>query len=234
MNIIIAILPVILIGIYIYNKDKNKEPVSLLVKLFLGGIASTFITIVISLLSGIFFPVLITEDPTQLNNIEIIIYAFIGIGFIEEFSKWIITYLISYNNKEFDEVYDIIVYSVFVSLGFAALENILYVTDNEMITAITRGVFSVPSHTCVGIYMGYYLGLAKISEVNNNKKNKNKNLFLSIIVPSILHGIFDYCLLKSKITYLIAFLLFVIILYLYSKDKVDKFTNKNMKITNNK
>ena len=230
MNIIAAILPVIIIGIYIYKKDKNKEPTGLLIKLFIGGIASTIITIVLGSIVELFLPNLVADNIAKLNTLELIIYAFISVGLVEELSKWIITYIISYNNKEFDEIYDIIVYSVFVSLGFAALENILYVMDKGMITAITRGIFSVPGHTCVGIYMGYYLGLAKIDEVKNNEKNKNKHLLLSIIVPSILHGIFDYCLFKRSITYLIAFLLFVIILFLYAKDKVEEFANMKMNL----
>ena len=230
MNIIAAILPVIIIGIYIYKKDKNKEPTGLLIKLFIGGIASTIITIVLGLILELFLPNLVADNLAKLNTLELIIYAFISVGLVEELSKWIMTYIISYNNKEFDEIYDIIVYSVFVSLGFAALENILYVMDKGMITAVTRGIFSVPGHTCVGIYMGYYLGLAKIDEVKNNGKSKNKNLLLSIIVPSFLHGVFDYCLFKSSITYLIIFLLFVIILFLYAKDKVEEFANMKMNL----
>ena len=173
-----------------------------------------------------------TED---LNLIELLVHAFIGVALIEEFSKWIMTYLISYNSEEFDEVYDIIIYSVFVSLGFAAFENILYVAGGGVVTAVARALLSVPGHACNGIFMGYFFGLAKLSEINNNEALKRKNLALSLIAPTILHGIFDYCLMTQRLIFLLVFLLFIFLLYKHANKKLKQYSNisRKMKYKNN-
>ena len=55
------------------------------------------------------------------------IYVFLFVALIEEGSKFLMTYILGYNNKEFDEVYDMIVDASFVSLGFAFYENLIYI-----------------------------------------------------------------------------------------------------------
>ena len=126
--LLVSVLPVLIVAKYIYNKDKNKEPLRLLIRLFIGGFISVFITLFLTtILESVnpFFKI----DYDKLNLLELLVSVFVGIALIEESSKWIVTYIISYHNKEFDEFYDMIVYSVFVSLGFALFENILSISD---------------------------------------------------------------------------------------------------------
>ena len=174
--LIISILPIIIIGNYIYNKDKEKEPTKLLAKLFISGILSTIFVIVVSIILETLFPIF-SNNTEELNTIELIVNVFIGIALVEEFSKWIVIYKIAYNHEEFNEFYDMIVYAAFVSLGFACIENILYVLSNGIGTGILRAILSVPGHACDGIFMGYYLGLAKISKTNKREDLTKKNLF---------------------------------------------------------
>jgi len=152
--LLIAILPVVLIGLFIYKKDKNKESTKLLFKLFGFGILSCFLVVIISLFLGIFFPIL-TAPTEELNLLELLLQVFIGVALIEEFCKWVITYKLTFKHDEFDEIYDIIIYSVFVSLGFTCFENILYVLEGGIVTGIIRALLAVPSHACFGIFMGY-------------------------------------------------------------------------------
>lgn len=225
----ISILPVILIGLFIYKKDKNKEPTKLLIKLFLGGIGSCILVTFISYILGLIFPIFNTSTE-NLNSIELIIYIFIGIALVEEFSKWIFAYKLSYNDEEFDELYDAIIYSIFVALGFASLENLLYVYQFGITTGIIRALLAVPGHACDGMFMGYYLGLAKISDINNKKDIKIKNLILSMLIPTITHGIYDYCLLNGKNIFIIFFFIFVIFIYVYVIKKIKKISSINRKI----
>ena len=77
--------------------------------------------------------------------------------------------------------YDIVVYAVFVALGFAAFENILYVFDLQSIqVGIFRGLLAIPGHVCDGIAMGYYLSLAKYHEQKGNKQEEKRNKIKSI------------------------------------------------------
>lgn len=226
---IVSALPVFLLGMYIYKKDKNKEPSKLLAKLFIGGILSCFLVIIISLIIKLFIPVL-NKEITELNLFELIIYVFIGIALVEEFCKWLITYKISYNDNEFEEIYDMIVYSVFVSLGFAFFENLLYVSEGGLTTGILRALLAVPGHACDGVFMGYYLGLAKQNVLHNQNELKKKYLILSIIMPTILHGIYDYCLLTGRLLFILLFFIFIINIYIHTIKKVKKVSSTNRKM----
>ena len=225
----LSILPIILFGSYVYFKDKNKEPKKLLLKLFIGGILAAILTLVIDILLSILFPRFFNSDSFT-SSFELIIYAFLVIGLIEEISKWILLYLFSYNNKEFDQLYDMIVYSVFIALGFALVENILYVYDGGIDVAIGRFFLAIPGHVSIAIFMGYYLSLAKLSTLNNINNLKNRYLILSIIVPIILHGIYDYCILASNFFLLIIFFVFILILFYKANQKLIFMSKLKIKL----
>lgn len=225
----LSILPIILFGSYVYFKDKNKEPKKLLLKLFIGGILAAILTLVIDILLSILFPRFLNSDSFT-SSFELIIYAFLVIGLIEEISKWILLYLFSYNNKEFDQLYDMIVYSVFIALGFALVENILYVYDGGIDVAIGRFFLAIPGHVSIAIFMGYYLSLAKLSTLNNINNLKNRYLILSIIVPIILHGIYDYCILASNFFLLIIFFVFILILFYKANQKLIFMSKLKIKL----
>ena len=221
--IFLSILPVYLVGRYIYNKDSVKEPKRLLVKLFMGGIGAFFVTIVSTLFLALFFPSLLSEEM-NMDLVSLFFHVFLGIALVEEFSKWIFVYKIGFNNKEFDQVYDMIVYAVFVSLGFACFENIFYVLENGMSTAIIRGLLAVPGHACDGVFMGYYLSLAKLSSIHGNDSLRKRNMFFSVLVPVLLHGFYDYCLFSQNVILILLFFVFIISLYIITSKRVSKMS----------
>lgn len=228
--LILATLPIILICFYIYSKDKNKEPIKLLLKLFFFGILSCILVVCITELIYIFIPFM-NKNINQMGFIEILFYSFIIVALVEEFCKWLMVYKIGYNNKEFDEVYDIIVYSVFVSLGFAFLENLLYVLLNNSISVgIARGLLSVPGHACDAIFMGYYLSLAKRYRKNNDRQNEKKNINKSIFIPVLLHGIYDFCIFSGQNIFIIIFFVFIINLYIISIKRLKQTANITTKL----
>lgn len=230
LMLILAILPVILVLLFVYNKDKSKEPFSLLIQLFGLGIASCFLVLLVSNFLGLFIPFM-AKDLKELNEIEVFLYAFFGIALVEEVCKWIMVYYKGYNHQEFDEVYDIIVYAVFVSLGFAFFENILYVFGSgSLATAILRAVSAIPGHACDAVFMGYFLSLAKQFYYKGEVEKEKKYIVLSIIVPAILHGIYDYCLLSGIIPLLLVFIIFVIFLYINSIKTLKKVSEENKRL----
>lgn len=224
----ISILPVFLIGNYIYRKDSEKEPTKLLVKLFFSGIGSFFLTLIITLIISFFNPGILS-DESSLDLFSLLIHVFLGIALVEEFSKWIFAYRIGFNNKEFDQNYDIIVYSVFVALGFACIENIFYVFDRGFVTGIFRALFAVPGHACDGVFMGYYLSLAKFYIINGNKSLYRRNLFLSLFIPILFHGFYDYCLFSRNIYLILLFFIFIVTLYIFTFKRLKKVSLSNRK-----
>ena len=225
--VFLAVLPICLILVLVYTKDHSREPIKLLFSLFVLGIISCGMVLLISKGIRVLFPNL---DAELLDNgiLGVLIYSFFRVALLEEMCKWIMLYIGGYKNKEFDETFDIIVYSVFISLGFAFLENILFIMNYENIGSILlRAILSVPGHACFGIFMGYYLGMAKI-----NKNEKIKNYILSIIVPFSAHGIFDFCLMCKIEMLVVVFLLFVFLIYILSIYRLNTALKYNTKICN--
>ncbi len=184
----LAILPVIALMIYVYKKDKyEKEPIGMLIKAFLLGILSIPIALAID---GFFAGVL--------PGVTVFFQAFFQAGIPEEFAKWILFMLFIWKNKNFNEFFDGIVYACFIGLGFACIENIMYVFGSEtyssaISTGVMRALLSVPGHFLFAVIMGYYLGLAKFK-----KNERSKFLTFSILFPIIAHGLFDYLLMLSS------------------------------------
>lgn len=229
--LVISLLPGFLLARYLYNKDKEKEPMGLLIKLFCGGIIACLMVLIVSSILEILS--ISGGDTNEMSLTELAFEAFICIAFVEEFCKWIIVYKYSYNHVEFDEFYDMIIYSAFVSLGFACFENIFYVYEGGISTGIIRGVLAVPGHACDAIFMGYYLGLSKICDIEKNKIGKTRNIILSILIPMLLHGAYDYFLMSNSLLMFIAFVIFIILLYIFSIIKVKHVVSSDKKIVNN-
>lgn len=220
--LMLAVLPSIVLGWIIWKNDKvEKEPGGLLVGLFFSGIGSIIVTL---LLSPFVYMLPMCNPETGNTLIELFFGVFIGVALVEEFSKWIFVKLITWKNKEFTHIYDAVVYAVFVSLGFATLENILYVVDGGLVTALIRAILAVPLHTFCGVFMGYYYGLAKQSEINNRKELVTKNLFLSLLVPVLIHGFYDYCLFTGNPILVVLFYIFVILIYIFAFRRVIKLS----------
>ena len=145
---IISFLPIVLLGIYIYKKDSVKEPKSLLMGLFASGFLAAILVVIVNLLLILIMPHLyLSGDYSQFSFFELFILVFLEVALVEEFMKWIMIRFIGYPHKDFDQIYDIIVYAVFVALGFAAIENFFYVIEG----GITLGIYNA-DNVDVGFY----------------------------------------------------------------------------------
>lgn len=216
----LAVLPVIIIGIFIYQADKKeKEPISEIIKAFLFGFISIIMTLVISYILKINY-----IDVDTNNYFQVFLYSFCAISLIEELSKWICSYLFLRKNKNFNYLFDGIVYVTFVSLGFATIENILYTFTGGIATGIVRAITTVPAHAFFGIISGYHLALAK----ENNKNNEGKIHFIySLLIPILLHGFYDFCLLTDSIIFYLIYLIFVVFLYIISMKSATKLQRED-------
>jgi RsiW-degrading membrane proteinase PrsW (M82 family) len=182
----IALAPGVAIGVYIYLKDHHeREPIGLLLRAFLFGVLSVIVTLIISSIISQF----VTIDESSLS--EQAVHAFIIVALVEEFSKFIFVRGILYRSNHFNEPFDGIVYSVMVSMGFATLENVLYVFDGGMGTALMRMFTAVPAHATFAVLMGFYLGKAKFEH------KKGYYALHALGVATLFHGAYDYCLFVS-------------------------------------
>lgn len=178
----IALAPGAAITLYIYLKDKHeREPLTLLLISFFYGVLSTFVTLAVSMPLNLL--VMLKSDDV----IDQFIEAFFKVALIEEASKFLFVRFILYPNRNFNEPFDGIVYAVMVSMGFATLENFLYVFEYGFQTGILRMFTAVPAHATFGVMMGYYLGKAKFT-----KSNGFFFAILALLIPTLFHGAYDY------------------------------------------
>ena len=216
-----ALLPIAILVYYIYHKDKKSpEPTGQLVKAFLFGILSVPVSFCLSIPFGIIglYPI---EATSILGSIST---AFFGAAIPEEIAKLFMLWLLLRKNRYFDEKMDGIVYAVCVSLGFAALENIMYLFSNAesyLSVGIARAIFAVPGHFCFGIMMGYYYSLAKFYP-----KSPKKNKILIIIAPILVHGLYDSILFIMNVTPAISGVLFI--MFLIFCHKMWKYGSKSI------
>lgn len=180
--ILLALAPGVAICLFIFHRDAyNREPkLNLLLSFVLGAV--------------IIFPAALAEralwQTAADTGIErIFIKAFFVVALTEELAKFLVFRLYSYTRKSFDEPLDGIVYAVVVSMGFATLENIMYVSKYGWQVGLMRMFLSVPAHATFGVLMGYHAGKAKFEP-----NRENQLLFMGLFWSVLFHGVYDFCL----------------------------------------
>ena len=201
-----AVLPAFLLLLYIWKKDTQKEPTSLLVKAVLLGVA---IIIPVAILeSGIEAMIFGVEGkPTSLLGTTTM--AFVVAAFPEETFKLLALWMVLRKNPYFDEHFDGIVYAVCVGLGFASMENIMYVfgEDDWFSTAIVRALLAVPGHYAFAIMMGYYYSVYHFVD------HSPKVAACVLLVPVMAHGTYDALAMSGIVSPVVGGLSFFVLIY---------------------
>jgi RsiW-degrading membrane proteinase PrsW (M82 family) len=201
----VAFAPIILILVFIYYRDKyEKEPMGLLLKSLVAGAIITVPILIVEIGLG----ELVTFQEHQ--KIPAALYnGFVVAAFTEELFKFLAFFIIIWRNRNFNELFDGIIYAVYISLGFAAIENILYVLGHGGGVGILRAFTAVPAHALFGITMGFYFGLARF-----NPEKVSRYLWLAILMPILLHGFYDFILMSENGYLLLLFIPFLVYLWI--------------------
>lgn len=206
----LATAPICIGLFYTYIRDQyEKEPIYMLLLGLLYGVITTFVIYAF----GVWLEGVLPHKETPFYT------AFVSSAFVEEFVKYIFLLAFLRNNKENNEPFDCIVYAVFLSLGFAWLENIVYVnhpTLGGIGTGFLRGVVSVPSHGLFGVWMGYHLGQAKFF-------HKRSGYLWAFLAPYLVHGGYNYFLLAESNWFWVPFIVLEICLWKWSFVYMKRF-----------
>jgi len=159
-----AIIPAVILAAYVFFNDRvEKEPIPLLLLLFgAGGIsyipayfAERGLTSVIDSLFSDYitydFQGVATYSSDLVKYGHGLLVVFVGIALIEEVVKWLVMFLITHKNKNFNCLFDGVVYGTFVSLGFAVVENVIFAWQSGWDTLVFITLISLPGH----LYFGY-------------------------------------------------------------------------------
>lgn len=206
-----ALLPALFLMRYVYRKDTiEKEPKGMLVGLVFLGVAAALVAVILETLGTSILSRFLNEgDPAHT-----IVMAFLVVAVVEEGVKFLFLRWRTWRDPNFNYRFDGIVYAVFVSLGFAAFENISYVMGYGLSTAVARALLSIPAHMGFAVFMGYFYARAKRCSDEGNLRGKRGNLWAAFFVAVFLHGFYDACALLGTLLSALLFFVFVVAMYI--------------------
>lgn len=201
-----ALLPPLILMWIVERMDKlEKEPRSLLWGLFFRGVLAMFPILVLEVVADQFI------DFFYWSPLVYLFLAYFVIpGFIEEGIKYRVLLRRVWNEPNFNYRFDGVVYAVFVSLGFAAVENVMYVLTSGFSTAVARAIFSIPGHAMFGVVMGAGLGRAKWLFEHRQLEQAAAARSRAWILAAILHGLYDFLLVGFGWIFYVYFVILVI------------------------
>ena len=228
LTLLITLVPPLLILLYFVLTDKFKEPKGTVILIFFLGFLICLPAGILNGLSHDFF----YDGSKYSDNLT---SSFLGPAWAEELLKFSILYLIVLKRNEFNEPMDGLVYGVVVSLGFATYENYTYVyewaeqiakdegydfAELSYLVALGRSYSAIPMHGLNGAVMGYYFGMYAFS---GNKKF----LILSLILPYLFHGFYNFLVWPYPMTIIGILVLFSF--YLHNELKQKQKLKRNEK-----
>ena len=211
----ISLFPVIFIAGLLYLMDKEKEKFGAMIKYYLLGLLSAVIAVIAEVVLGLIIP------SSETNLLLIGIQAFLVIAASEELAKFACLKLGLLFEKSYDNFYDSIIFATAVSLGFAGIENVLYVLSSGQFsvgigTGLMRAFLAVPGHAIFAIYMGFFLD--KAMEAKMKRKGRAGYYMLAIILPILLHGTYDFFCFSLTVVntpiYLLMFVGYIVFMYI--------------------
>jgi len=191
---LLSAVPALGLAAYVWYADvTSSEPLELLVGTFalgvlfagFAGIVNTVVSVSLESLGLMFW-------FTQ------ILYFLLVVGPVEETVKLLAVRLYAYRTSEFDAVVDGAVYGAMAGLGFATIENAIYIAGQTQGIADTfnlvltgSGITAVralagPGHVIYSAFAGYYLGLAKF-----NRENAGPIVVKGLLIATLVHATYN-------------------------------------------
>lgn len=209
--VLAAVVPAVVLMRYVYRQDRvEREPPWLLGGLALRGVYAALAAIVLETLGQSVLNALVSRD----NPRHVVLTAFLVVAVVEEGTKFFFLYRRTWRDPNFNYRFDAIVYAVFVSLGFAAFENVKYVFSYGLSVALPRAILAIPGHMGFAVFMGWFYGRAKLRSDLGDGLGARVNLALGYLAAVFLHGMYDTCCMTGTARSTLVFAAVVAVLYL--------------------
>lgn len=218
----LAIIPGLLLIIYVYRKDKvEKEPLGLILRIIIYGIISCIAAGYLEQLESNFLP------KYQEGTVEYaVMTSFCMAAFVEEIVKFLAMRLGSWRYQGFNYRFDGIVYGVSAAVGFAVYENIMYVAMYGFQTAVVRAFTAIPLHAFCGVFMGVMYSYSKKASILGQGGKSVLFTIFALLLPMLIHGTYDtFAFLGERGT--IPLLVFVVILYIAAISTINRMSRED-------
>ncbi len=208
--VLAAIVPAVFLMRYIYNRDTvEREPGSLLRSLALQGVFAALAAIVLESIGETVLDLAIPQDSPAYT----VVLAFLVVACAEEGAKLFFLRRRTWNDPSFSHLFDGVVYSAFVSLGFAAFENVKYVFSYGLGVAVPRALLAIPGHLGFSVFMGVFYGRARLCANRGDAAGAGRNMRLAFLSAVFLHGFYDACAMIGTGLASLLFYVFVAVMY---------------------
>ena len=218
----LAIIPGLLLIIYVYRKDKvEKEPLGLIIRILIYGVISCIAAGFLEQLESQFLP----QYPQ--GSVEYAVQtSFCMAALVEETVKFLAMRLGSWRYQGFNYRFDGIVYGVSAAVGFAVYENVMYVAMYGLQTAIVRAFTAIPLHAFCGVFMGVMYSYSKKASILGQGGKCVMYTIFALLLPMLIHGTYDtFAFLGERGT--IPLLVFVVILYIAAISTINRMSRED-------
>ncbi len=227
-HILAAVLPAAYLLRYIYRHDTvEAEPPGLLASLLGLGVLAALLSAFLEGVAERILDRVVWED----GPVYTILFAFLVVAAVEEGTKFLLMKWRTWRDPAFNYRFDAVIYAVFVSLGFAAFENIQYVLGYGLSVAIPRALLSVPGHMAFGVFMGVFYGRAKILDSLGRPFASWCSLWAGYLVAVFLHGVYDACALSGSALAMGIFLVFVLLMFAGAYRTIHRESARDMRVS---
>lgn len=225
LYLLLAVGPALALLIYVYRQDAiEKEPAGLLWQLALRGVIAGFLSMVLERIGTR----LLDMSPLQHNTpVYTAALAFLVVAVIEEGTKYLLMARATWNHPAFNYRFDGIVYAVFTSLGFAAMENILYGLGYGPQVFASRAFLAIPGHMSFAVLFGTFYGKARLASSRGQRAAAVADIVIGYVLAVFLHGLYDTCAMMGTGAYTLLFFVVVVVIYLIIFRLVKKEAQKD-------
>jgi len=187
----LAVTPIVLLVHVIWMVDRPRhEPIGNVIRYLGAGVLAGALAVAAE---TVLDPIERQLGDPHLHWLLRPLLVFVGVGLLEELCKFGWLALAARADRALDEPFDWVVYSVSVSLGFAALENVRVLWQGAG-AGWTRALFAVPLHALVGTFMGYHLARA----MRDGPATAVKRRWLAVLEPALWHTLYDDVIFQMR------------------------------------
>ncbi|MXR50781.1 PrsW family intramembrane metalloprotease [Halovenus sp. WSH3] len=201
----------VLAGYFWYGDPTTREPFVGLAVTFLLAVAFASIAGVVNSIAQPFFQLF--------GVVGVTLFYFLIVGPIEETVKWLAVRIYAYRTDVFRTVVDGVVYGAMAGVGFAAIENLLYilmfsvetttaglaVQQERAIAIATQRAFVGPGHVIFSAWAGFYLGLAKF-----NRGKRGPIVVKGLLIAAFIHALYNTLVTNLPLS-LLTFIAFLVV-----------------------
>lgn len=202
-----GVLPALVWLWFWYRQDNEcPEPKGLVMFSFLAGMAVVFFVLPLQKLIIALLPTIKTlsdafsawislaaPDTETLQNL------LLALG--EEVGKYATVFFIALRSKHFDEPLDAVMYLITAALGFAAMENTLYIlkdiSQSGIIQTIINGDLRFLGATLLHTVSSAFIGIAIAFSFYAPKWVKSLSILLGIMIATLLHAHFNLSIMET-------------------------------------